>query len=621
MYRVKLSIGTKLLLTKPRLLSALFYCLLACFSLSANSAEPIDISVDDLNTIPIVLTNEQVNYSFAGKVAFFEDKSGTLVLADIQEKFSQNAFKLIKEDNLSLGYIKSTIWLKFTVQNLSSNSDDWLLLFDYPLLDEIEVYEKNGRVGSNTWDKVLMGDSFLFKQRPLDYRLFATPLKLENVVQREFYVRVSSASSMQLRLSIVASGTFFVEELGNEMFYGLIYGIMLLMAIYNLFLYLAVRDKSYLAYVFSVLSGCVFVMALNGHAYQYLWPEMPTLANTAIPLFTSLWMTSTGVFTQIFLETRKFAPRLYYAINVMIIFALFSVLFSLLGEYQTAIKMATGLALLNGILLLSTSIVCWRSGNRSARFFVAAWIIFGMGMGMLVISRFGIIPDNFVTHNSASLGLLVEIIMLSLALSDKYRVLQEELEQHTVELEHKVAQRTQELEISNLKLRDLSRNDSLTGLPNRRYFDQQLEQEWDRAQRESKELSILVCDIDEFKKINDHFGHQYGDDCLKAFANVLRSSASRTTDLPARYGGDEFVIILPGTGAAGAEQLGKYICEKVQQLALKQAPEAAHAIVTVTIGSATLVPGPENNIKQFFSLADKNLFKAKKSGRNAVLSA
>ena len=139
-------------------------------------------------------------------------------------------------------------------------------------------------------------------------------------------------------------------------------------------------------------------------------------------------------------------------------------IFSLFGEYQTAIKIATGLALFNGLLILTTSIVCWLEGNRFARFFVGAWTVYGLGTAMLILSRFGVLEDNFVTHNSASIGLLLEIIMLSLALSDKYRVLTQELERQTHELEDKVNLRTKELETSNKKIEKLYRIDSLTGM-------------------------------------------------------------------------------------------------------------------------------------------------------------
>ena len=146
----------------------------------------------------------------------------------------------------------------------------------------------------------------------------------------------------------------------------------------------------------------------------------------------------------------------------------------------------------------------------------------------------------------------------------------------------------------------------------------QLAQEWERSIRDGKELSILVCDVDQFKNINDHFGHQYGDECLESVAKVLLHVLHRPADMPARYGGDEFVVILPETNTEGASQLAKKICQEMQQIGLAQAPEALHKMVTLSIGCATLTPTTDNDIKQLFSLADDGLFKAKKQGRNCV---
>lgn len=470
------------------------------------------------------------------------------------------------------------------------------------------------------WQRQLMGDTLPFQQRPFAHRIFITALDIEPGQQQRFYVRVKTSSSMQIRPAIVSASEFFSRELANEMFYGIIYGIMILMAVYNLFLYLAVRDKTYLVYIFSVLSGSLFIMSLNGHAYQYLWPESPSFANTAVPLSSSVWIVFTALFTQIFLETRRFSPRLFYALNLLILCAIGTVLLSLLGNYQLAIKTTTGLALINNILILLTSVVCWLNGNRFARYLVAAWSIYGLGVAMLILSRYGLVPDNFVTHNSAALGLLVEIIVLSLALSDKYRVLTDELASYAQELETKVKLRTQELEISNQQLKDLSFSDALTGLPNRRHFDQQLELEWNRLIREAKPLSILVCDIDEFKNINDHFGHQYGDQCLQSIAQIMMQSIHRPGDIPARIGGDEFIIILPDTDTQGANLLGRQICHNVEAAAIPQAPDTLYKVVTMSIGGATLVPHQNKNINELFSLADANLYQVKENGRNAVIS-
>ena len=593
-------------------MSSIFF-LFFSFVVSAQDTE--SITEKNITTpLQITLTDDNNIYSFANKLVYFEDKTGQLTFSEIR---SNNNFKLMAQDNISLGYIKSTLWLKFSVENQAKNDQDWRLLFDYPLLDELVIYQQKKDKG---WQKNHLGDNFPFAQRELAHRIFVNTLNLDPNTSTQFFVRIKTTSSMQVRPSITSSEQFFVNELHNEMFYGLIYGVMLLMAMYNIFLYFAVKDSAYLAYVFSVLSGCIFIMALNGHAYQYLWPNSPSIANTAVPLTPAIWMVFTAIFTQMFLETKRFAPRLYNAMNLQMGLATFSIVFSLFGPYQLAIKVATLLALTNGILILATSIVCWQNGNRFARYFVAAWVVYGMGTAMLIISRFGLLPDNFVTHNSAALGLLVEIIMLSLALSDKYRVLTYELEQHAHELEEKVTLRTKELEQSNQQLIELSRSDALTGLANRRYLDQQLEYEWGLAYKNQTPLSILVADIDQFKNINDHFGHQYGDECILEVARILTEQIPVIAGLPARFGGDEFVVILPNTRTETALSLAEDICSRLAQRNIAQAPNALYKVATLSIGCATITPNKTNDIKSLFSLADKNLYQAKKMGRNGVSS-
>jgi len=565
----------------------------------------------------IILTADNSNYIFTNHVNYFEDKTSTLSFENINENIIPQQFKTMERDNLSLGYIKSTLWLKFKVLNQSNNQDNWLLILDYPLLDEVVIYSKREQ---GEWQHLTMGDNLPFSQRQLDHRLFINKLDIKLNETIEFVIKVKTTSSMQIRPYITSSETFLVNELDDEMFYGIIYGIMLLMALYNVFLYLAVKDKTYLVYVFSVLSGCIFIMALNGHAYQYLWPNSPQLANKLVPLLVAIWMATTAMFTQMFLETKRFSPRLYTAMNWQYALAVISIIISLFGPYQLAIKIATGLALINGLLILSTSIVCLTKANRFARYFVGAWLLYGIGTAMLILSRYGLLPDNFVTHNSASLGLLVEIIMLSLALSDKYRILTTELEQHAHKLELKVAQRTAELEISNQQLIALSHSDALTGLANRRHLDHQLANEWSRGLRAKTPISLLVIDIDQFKNINDHFGHQYGDDCILEVAEILKHSVTRPSDLPARFGGDEFVIVLPNTDSEGALNLGEEICTSLERSNLKQAPNSLYPVVTLSIGCATFIPNNHNNIRNLFALADKNLYRAKKQGRNGVIS-
>lgn len=176
---------------------------------------------------------------------------------------------------------------------------------------------------------------------------------------------------------------------------------------------------------------------------------------------------------------------------------------------------------------------------------------------------------------------------------------------------------TEQKQLEN-KLRDLSALDGLTGLYNRRMFDETFFKEWKRAAREAFPLSLIMIDIDYFKKFNDLYGHLDGDVCIQHVTQVIKSCVRRAADFPARYGGEEFVIILPATDQKGALAVAERIREEVYSLAIPHAMSDIAEVVTVSIGCATEVPQVHAIALQLINRADQALYKAKKAGRNQV---
>jgi diguanylate cyclase (GGDEF)-like protein len=185
-----------------------------------------------------------------------------------------------------------------------------------------------------------------------------------------------------------------------------------------------------------------------------------------------------------------------------------------------------------------------------------------------------------------------------------------------LEREQELLEMTQKLEGAVLSLKALSVVDSLTGLYNRRHFDATLEREWRRHQREGAPLALLMIDLDHFKGYNDHFGHQKGDDCLRQVAHALKAMLHRPGDMLARFGGEEFVALLPNTPPAGAQALAERMRQGVEELALEHAPESALAMVTISLGAASLAPARGQQSAALVKAADEALYQAKALGRN-----
>lgn len=173
-----------------------------------------------------------------------------------------------------------------------------------------------------------------------------------------------------------------------------------------------------------------------------------------------------------------------------------------------------------------------------------------------------------------------------------------------------------ELQAANEKLERLATLDGLTQIPNRRRFDEYLQQEWQRLVREQRPLSLILFDVDYFKPYNDHFGHQQGDEGLIAIAQAANQAVKRSVDLLARYGGEEFGVILPNTSRSGAENVAKAIQREVAALKLPHPKSEVNDYLTVSMGIASVVPNPEQALEELIAAADAALYQAKRRGRN-----
>jgi len=181
--------------------------------------------------------------------------------------------------------------------------------------------------------------------------------------------------------------------------------------------------------------------------------------------------------------------------------------------------------------------------------------------------------------------------------------------------------RTEQQLISLQKeMEELSFRDGLTGVANRRRFDAIIELEWSNARRNRQPLSLLMMDIDYFKQYNDRYGHLEGDACLKRVARVLNSAATRARDLLARFGGEEFVLVLPETDEAAAGKLAARCRELVLAERIPHESSPIGSVLTISIGAGTVIPGHDDELRPFIDAVDKRLYQAKQQGRDRIVA-
>jgi diguanylate cyclase (GGDEF)-like protein len=193
----------------------------------------------------------------------------------------------------------------------------------------------------------------------------------------------------------------------------------------------------------------------------------------------------------------------------------------------------------------------------------------------------------------------------------------EEMDQKNREL----TETRRQLEHRNRDLERISLLDTLTQIANRRRFDSLLRQEWRRCARDEAPLSLVFCDIDYFKRFNDTYGHQAGDECLVRVAQAMEESLNRPADLVARYGGEEFIALLVDTGIDGARMLAERMRARVEGLRVEHRASEAGSYLTVSLGVASVVPRPAVRPEDLVDLADRALYAAKEGGRNRVVAA
>lgn len=190
-----------------------------------------------------------------------------------------------------------------------------------------------------------------------------------------------------------------------------------------------------------------------------------------------------------------------------------------------------------------------------------------------------------------------------------------------VEYRNEIEELNEELAEKNKYLEQLSIVDPLTDLPNRRRFEEKLEENWERCLRDSQQLSVVLLDIDNFKDYNDHYGHPAGDDCLKKVAEVMNDTVKRAIDTVARYGGEEFIAILPETDLDGAGQLAEDLRREIEAAEVEHEKSEVSDVVTVSAGVATAVPKQDQDEWGLVEAADRALYEAKEKGRNQVVTS
>ncbi len=532
---------------------------------------------------------------------YLEDAAGGQTLDNVRSPGLMR-FQPYPHGVISLGITKSVYWLRF---QLPPNEPDTittgrLLELQNPNIDRIDLFIP---VADNT---APAGLRYLTKSvgvsRPAANRdvlanswVFSLP---DQVRQDQFlYLRLASSSALRLPVVVWQTNAFISDAFLKNMGFGIFYGILTAMFLFNLFIFFVLRDKAYLFYVLYV--GFMLLYQFQVHGHLKLWLDLP------YPIYNAIfwvWLTAAFIssiyFTHYFLQVEHSNTLWRKIMAGLVGLALLQGCLGCGGYNIWANQIAHGLGLAGPCIIMALAVGRLRQGFRPARYYLLAWGVLSAGIVVWVLAAY--IPDTFAAVNYLLAATACESILLSFALSDRFKILRQQEVVLTQHMQY---------------YRDLSVTDELTGLYNKRYLTEVLAQAVAAALQEGRLLTLMVIDIDHFKHYNDRYGHWQGDQVLIRLGEVLRTVLGQA-QLAFRYGGEEFVVMLPDSNCETAGQIAERIRHRMQAQEFVPAGDVK-VRVTVSIGLAELSAGDTGDT--LFQRADDALYKAKATGRNRVV--
>ncbi len=383
-----------------------------------------------------------------------EDPTDTLTIADVSAPSAAVRFKPHDKDTLNAGYSRSVFWLKvdlhYTAKDVRAPRT-WFLELAYPPLNHLDLYQRDGsgtyRLTSRT------GSALPFSSRDVSQSNYLFKLNFVPDQQQTVYLRLQSQGSIQAPLTLWA-GTAYLEQQPLRLYVlGAIYGVLLGMLVYNLFIYLSVRDTSYLYYILYIASFGLYQLSVNGVAVEFFWPNNPWWANAAVPFLIGSAALFGSLFARSFLHTAQHSRWINRLLLALVGCGAVVMLLSLMTSYALALRLATGLALVFTVTIFVAAIKAWYCGQRMARYFIIAWSAFLLGGVVNTLMVLGYLPNVFLTMYASQIGSAIEVALLSLALADRINSMREQQAQILFDASQKLEVLNQQLARSN-RLKD-----------------------------------------------------------------------------------------------------------------------------------------------------------------------
>jgi two-component system, sensor histidine kinase LadS len=367
------------------------------------------------------------------QVALLEDPGAKLTLQDVQRV--PERFAMGERDHPGFGYTDSAYWVRLHVRNPSAHARDWLLELAYPHLDDVTLYIVHP---DGSYEARYTGDSRPFSSRDLAYRTFLFSLREQAQADSVYYLRVQSSSSLNLSMLAWDVESFLAFQPRDLGMLFLFYGVLAVMACYNLCMWLFIRQAEHLHYVFFILSTGALQFSLSGHTFQFLFPRHPQLAQEVLPLAIASSLAAACFVGHAYLAILEMFPRVLRVMNRAGYAVLLLGPASALLPHSVRVRLLLTVFALLVLFALLPGVLMLRMRVARARLYVGAWSCVNVGFAVAGLRVLGVFPSNLFTEWSCQIGSALQLVLLSSALADRINAMRDDLGALNQELSRKV---------------------------------------------------------------------------------------------------------------------------------------------------------------------------------------
>ena len=595
---------------KSTTLLAIFASLLAIPSF-AQSSRSQDTAAETVSSIPLQAFAE-----------LYADADPSISVEELEGNASAPLFSPAEGQAIMVGAEKPVTWLRFKLPEVlrqgsaqqgsgeksgassSSPRPEWLLVVKPSfsiILDQIDFYVPKTEGGFTVFLSGALRKAFPGEASSRQFVFQLPPAAFED---EYCYIRLSSTTDVKVEVFLETSLARGGQDKKDFLLYGVLFGVLAAMLLYSLALFFSLKEKSYLFYSLYIVSAGAWLFFLHGYS-KALFGQNPGTDQVLLWFWVGQMLLWGSVFVAYFLRLKDGLASLNrIVLSLGSLGAVVSVA-GLLKWYDIAFSLSHYLGIILPILGTATAFIRLIQGFPSSLYFFIAWIFLGVGGLAFALMGLKILPVNYWTINSSAIGVALQSVLLSIALSDRFRRLESE---------------TERLEKIQAHYGALNLTDESTGLPNKRYLMTELDDLLEKTRQNKTQLSLLLIDVDNFRSLSDSLGTTKPEDVMASLASIAKAN-TRETDRVCSLGGDRLAVVLPGIGAEAALKAAERIRKRFELEDFRSKGSGGYAseslAITVSVGVAELCK--EDSRDSLLDRTDQAVHEAKIQGKNRSL--